>query len=75
MIRLKAIDLHSHRIEIWEVSIPVANILYLEDVRWRGQEHNYTRIHLINEKSITVCESIPTIEAMLLVVAEANAHS
>lgn len=74
MIRLKAIDLQSHRIETWQVSIPVSNILYLEDVCWRGVENNYTRVHLLSGKSVVVCESIQQIEASLLEYALANAH-
>ena len=64
-IHLTAIDLHQHRIETWKVSIPIDNISYMEDVRWRGIENNYTRIYLKDGKSVTVCESISKIEDLI----------
>ena len=65
ILHLKAIDLNSHQIETWQVGIPESNLLYLEDVRWRGLENNYTRVHLISGKSVVVCETIGQIETQL----------
>jgi hypothetical protein len=64
-IHLTAIDLHQHRIETWKVSIPIDNISYMEDVRWRGIENNYTRIYLKDGKSVVVTSSIAHIEDLI----------
>lgn len=64
-IHLTAIDLDQHRIETWNISVPIENISYLEDVKWRGLENNYTRVYLKDGKSIVVTSSIQHIEELM----------